>query len=74
MSVKNAEWVNRYVQRVQDIARSLEALQRFADSLPAPDENNELEALHYGHLASVGEISYQLRDLADAAKEVNDSR
>ena len=55
MSVKNREFVERYVSDVQETLSALANLREFVESLPAP-ENGELWNLHYGHIGSVNEI------------------
>ena len=53
MSIKERASVERYTESVVRMRNMLENLIEFVETLPAPDENDELQNLHYGHLSSV---------------------
>lgn len=67
MSVKNKSAVNDYVAKVIEIQNVLENLLEWANSLPAPDDNNELHSLHYGHIGTIDDIHKLLRQASQAA-------
>jgi hypothetical protein len=64
MSVKSTKHVEEYVENVMSIQAAIIELQKFADSLHAP-ENGELPNMHYGHTGSVDKIA---TDLAEVVK------
>jgi len=53
MSVKNTAHVEQYVTNIVEMQRMLADLQKFVESLPAPDDAGELPTLHYGHTGDV---------------------
>lgn len=72
MSVKHASAVNDYTAKVAEIRNVLENLIEWTDSLPAPDDNNELHGLHYGHLGIIEHIHNLLGQVSQAADGFND--
>jgi hypothetical protein len=72
MSVKNTSAVNQYTAMVCEIQSALANLSEWAESLPAPDDNNELANLHYGHLGTVEHIHGMLAQVSKAADSFND--
>jgi len=70
MSVKSQEHVDRYVAQVCGLQAAIANLAEFVDTLPSPDENNELPSpIHYGHTGSVA----RLHNLIAEAMKVADS-
>ena len=67
MSVKNKSAVNSYAAKVIEIQNVLENLLEWANSLPAPDDNNELHSLHYGHIGTIDHIHKFLGEVSQAA-------
>lgn len=67
MSVKNKSAVNDYAAKVIEIQNVLENLLEWANSLPAPDDNNELHSLHYGHIGTIDDIHKLLGQASQAA-------
>jgi hypothetical protein len=67
MSVKHASAVNEYTANVVEIRNALENLLEWVNSLPAPDDNNELHSLHYGHMGTIGHIHDLLGQVSQAA-------
>lgn len=72
MSVKQTSSVNAYTADVIEIRNVLANLIEWVDSLPAPDDNNELHTLHYGHLGTIGHIHTLLAQVSHAADRFND--
>lgn len=72
MSVKQTSAVNDYTAKVIEIRNALENLIEWVDSLPAPDDNNELHSLHYGHLGTIGHIHELLGQVSQAADGFHD--
>lgn len=71
MSVKNAEWVQRYTISLRSMQQSVRALEAMMwHDMPAPDDKGELPTLNYGHVGSVIEIAKQLGDLVAAMGQV----
>lgn len=66
MSVKNSVSVNRYVDNVIAIRAALENMLEFVDSLPAPDENDELGNMHYGHTGSIELLRQRIAEASQA--------
>ena len=66
MSVKQAAAVQEYISKVLEIRSVLENLMEWADSLPAPDDNNELHSLHYGHIGTINHIHDLLGQVSEA--------
>jgi len=61
MSVKHQPSVGNYISTIADMHCFAENLQEFLNTLPSPNENNELlSPMHYGHLGSLG----RMRELA----------
>lgn len=72
MSVKQSAAVNDYTARVLEIRNALDNLIEWADSLPAPDDNNELHSLHYGHIGTIRHIHDLLGQVSQAADGFHD--
>lgn len=69
MSVKEKATVERYTANVASLVASLQQLQEFVDSLPAPDENDHLPSpMDYGHTGTVGHVRELVEQAAQAAK------
>ena len=64
MSVKNQNSVRQYVKDVAEIRAALENIIEFVDTLPAPDDNNELPTLHYGHVGDIAGIRAAVGEVA----------
>ena len=71
MSVKHAETVNDYTETVVAIRNVLDNLIEFVDSLPAPDDNDELHSLHYGHIGTIEQMQSLLSQVAELADGFN---
>lgn len=67
MSVKNKSYVNDYTAKVIEIRNVLENLIEWVDSLPAPDDNDELHSLHYGHIGTIKHMHNLLGEVSQAA-------
>jgi hypothetical protein len=67
MAIKNVKAVERYVSDVAAIMSMLENLKEFAESLPAPDDDETLPTLHYEHIGCVAEIRLRLAESMDFA-------
>jgi hypothetical protein len=72
MSVKQASAVNDYTAKMIEIRNVLENLIEWAESLPAPDDQNELHSLHYGHLGTIEHIHNLLGQVSQAADGFHD--
>ena len=70
MSVKNTEYVQRYVHEVAGLRAALANLAEFVDTLPAPDDAGELPTMHYGHLGTVSAIHVRIGELSRMADEM----
>jgi hypothetical protein len=70
MSIKSQAHVNLYTAQVCELQGAIANLAEFVDTLPAPDENNELPSpFHYGHTGSVA----RLHELIAEAMKIADS-
>ena len=56
MTIKHLPTVERYASQVMDIMAALENLQEFVSSLPAPDEDETVPGMDYGHIGTLNEI------------------
>ena len=72
MSVKQCSHVNTYTAKVIEIRNVLENLIEFVDMLPAPDDNNELANLDYGHLGTIDHIHALLGQASRATDGFHD--
>ncbi len=70
MSVRNKEYVQRYVTEVEGLRATLSSMLEFVDSLPAPDDAGELPTMHYGHLGTVSAIHVRIGELSRMADEM----
>ena len=69
MSIKHKESVQRYVVCQAELVAAIENLNEFVQNLPAPDDNDTLPNLDYGHLGTLQEIHKTIAEamrLADA--------
>lgn len=66
MSVKNANAVSEYTTAVVAMQAALANLMEFAESLPAPVDE-QLPNLHYGHLGAIKEMTVKLCELSEIA-------
>lgn len=72
MSVKNKTAVNTYTAKVCEIQMALANLAEWAESLPAPDDNDEIANLHYGHMGTIDHIHDLLGQVSQAADGFHD--
>jgi len=72
MSIKQLSSVNIYTAKVCEIQAALANLTEWADSLPAPDENDTIHGLHYGHLGVIEHIHNLLGQASQATDKFND--
>ena len=69
MSIKHKESVQKYVVCQAELVAAIENLREFVEDLPAPDDDDTLPNLDYGHLGTLQEIRKIIAEamrLADA--------
>ena len=72
MSVKNKLSVQTYILQVTNSRAALANLAEWVESLPAPDDNNELHSLHYGHVGTIDHIFDLIKQAHQAADQFNE--
>ena len=72
MMIKHQKSVEAYVSQVMDLRAALDNLVEFVGSLPAPDEDNNIPGLNYGHLGDVGRIHELIGEAMGHANEYSE--
>ena len=70
MAVKDIATVERYAKQHADLLAMLENLMEFVATMPAPDENAEIQGIDYGYTGSVGHIHGLLKQASDHVYEI----
>lgn len=69
MTIKNPSIVEKYAQQVMEIRGVIENLEEFVSSLPAPDENENIPGMDYGHLGTIDHVHTLLTEAFEAIAE-----
>jgi hypothetical protein len=72
MAVKNIATVERYAKQHAELLAMLENLMEFVATMPAPDENLEIQGVDYGYTGSVGHIHELVKQASDHAYEMTE--
>ena len=72
MTIKHQKSVDSYVSQVMDLRAALENLAEFVASLPAPDDDNNIPGLNYGHLGDVCRIHELIGEAMEHANEYSE--
>jgi len=70
MTIADTKTVESYVSQVMEVRGVLANISEFADSLPAPDENENINGMHYGHIGSIGRIHTLLTEASEMCDEL----
>ena len=70
MAVKDIATVERYAKQHADLHAMLENLMEFVATMPAPDENAEIQGVDYGYTDSIGHIHELLKQASDHVYEI----
>jgi hypothetical protein len=72
MTVKDIATVERYAKQHSELLAMLENLMEFVATMPAPDENAEIQGVDYGYTGSVGHIHELIKQASDHAYEMTE--
>ena len=56
MTIKNPRYVDKYAAQVMEIRSALANLAEFVETLPAPDDNENIPGMDYGNLRSIDQL------------------
>ena len=71
-AITDTQSVETYARQVMQMRAMVENLSEFLDSLPAPDENEDVQGIDYAFLGSLGEMHGHLVVASEIADEITD--
>ena len=71
-AITTKQTVELYAAQVMEMRGMIENLSEFLDSLPAPDENEEVQGIDYAFLGSLCDMHSHLIAASETADELTD--
>ena len=72
--IRDKKTVQRYVEHHSGLLAMIENLREFVETMPVPDENEEMPNVDYGYTGDVGRIFEALRSASDVADKISDPK
>jgi hypothetical protein len=72
MTIKDTKTVDNYCSQVMELRGLIENLSEFINTLPAPDEDHNIQGMNYCHAGSIGHIHSLLVAASEHADEYCD--